>query len=424
MLAEFPKSGERPPYDRYIASLTRFVEGDADREQASAAYLELGRTLAGELEQLEASVTMLHRGLIADPGNLELRMELAAGLKGSGRFPEALEVFRQLLELDVTSEQTWRDLAETLKKMNWDLEADLAVAPLVALGFASDRELSQHATRPPLPASADPGSFNASALNAIDAPGSQQPASQLLAVISESLERVHPPELERYGVSSWDRIGSRSGHPVRALADRVGAIFAIDDFDLYTHRASSRRIDLEFTDPVSLMVPEFFGRCSESQQVFLLGRAMAGVSRRLHAVEKLSPQTLELLLAAATRNVDPKFGRGLADEEFLNSQARRVHRAISQGGRRAVEQAAKTYASAPRVDFAEWVSAVRQSAARAAVLVADDLPGSLALVRQTEGDLSGALGPALVQAMTIAEDMLRFWVSEAAFSLRRRLGML
>jgi hypothetical protein len=67
---------------------------------------------------------------------------------------------------------------------------------------------------------------------------------------------------------------------------------------------------------------------------------------------------------------------------------------------------------------------VKLGAARAALLVSDDLPASVTLIRQTEGDLSGAQGAALAWGTRQASDLLSFWVSESALAVRRRLGML
>jgi hypothetical protein len=144
----------------------------------------------------------------------------------------------------------------------------------------------------------------------------------------------------------------------------------------------------------------------------------------LHAVDRLAPDAVGVLLAAAARTVDPAFGTGLADEEFLNAQARRVSRSLPWLGRGAVEDAAREYAAAARVDAVEWVFRVRLTAARAALIVGDDLPGSITLLRQTEGDLAGLTGAALAQGMRSVHDLLRFWVSDGAFALRRRLGAL
>ena len=67
---------------------------------------------------------------------------------------------------------------------------------------------------------------------------------------------------------------------------------------------------------------------------------------------------------------------------------------------------------------------MRTSAARAALLVADDLSAAVTAVRQSEGDLSGATGLNLAEGTRLAEDLLGFWVSEGALSIRRRLGLL
>ena len=79
--------------------------------------------------------------------------------------------------------------------------------------------------------------------------------------------------------------------------------------------------------------------------------------------------------------------------------------------------------SAP-VDYTDWCEKIRRTAARAAVTVADDLPACVTLLRRTEGDLAGLKGAALAQGMELVSDLMRFWVSDAAFALRRRLSIL
>jgi len=64
------------------------------------------------------------------------------------------------------------------------------------------------------------------------------------------------------------------------------------------------------------------------------------------------------------------------------------------------------------------------SAARAALLVSDDLPAAVLVTRQTEGDLSGAEGAALGVGTRLTRDLMAFWLSESALAVRRRLGVL
>jgi len=156
----------------------------------------------------------------------------------------------------------------------------------------------------------------------------------------------------------------------------------------------------------------------------LLARVMANISRNLQAIDKLSADALAVLLAAAARTVDPSFGTGLADDEFLNNHARRVSRSLPWLGRGAVEEAARAYVAAPRLDPVEWLFRARLGALRAALIVGDDLAGSIGLLRQTEGDLAGLTGAALTQGMRSVHDLLRFWVSDPAIAARRKLGTL
>jgi hypothetical protein len=328
------------------------------------------------------------------------------------------------LEIDITRAQSWRDLVEALRGMQRKEEAKLAMAPLVALGVANDLEKATITTRLPRTAQAQAGTLDDVAFRSIDAAGSPDHAAELLAAIAEGLGKIHPPELDRYGLSSRDRISNRSGHPLRVLSDRVAAVFGVGDYDLYLHRAHAGGLEVEFTDPPSILVPAQATTYSESQQVFLLARPLANIARRLHAVNKLAPVEIEMLLAAAVRVIDPGYGRGLSDEEFLNAHSRRVAKALSRRGRRALEETAPVFARAARVDYNDWAHKVRTTAARAALVLSDELPGAIALVRRLEGDLAGLTGVALAQGIAMMNDLMRFWVSDAAFTLRRRVGMM
>jgi hypothetical protein len=208
------------------------------------------------------------------------------------------------------------------------------------------------------------------------------------------------------------------------ISDRVASAFGVEEHDLYVHRAHSGLPEVEFTDPVGILVPEYVANLSEAQQVFVLARVMANIARRVHVVDKLPPHAVETLMACAARNVDPSFGAGLADEEYLSSFAKRVYKSVSWRGRGRMEEAASMFLGAKRPEIGEWVRRVRLTAARAALVLADDLPGPIDLVRRTESDLAGLQGEPLANGIRLVQDLMRFWLSEQALSLRRRLGLL
>lgn len=427
LLLRQKRAGKRAPWERYAAALTAYVDQTkaAKVQVLVPAFLEAARVRAEELGEPEVALALLKRALALDPDNVAARAELVTHAKSAGDHASALAEAYRLLELDPMHEQTWRDLADVFNGLGRPPEATLALGGIVALGKGNDLELSTWSARQLRPGYGYAGSIEVSAFASIDALGNASAtAVDLLALLAEGLGKLFPPDLERVGLSTRDRIGARAGHPLRLLADRVAALFGLGDFDLYVHSAHTGGVEVEFTDPVGLLVPAALANWTESQQVFALGRVMANVARRLHAVDKLPPENVELLLAAAARHIVPDFGTELRDEDYLNGLTRRVHKSVSWLGRGRVDEVALLYSGEPIGDAVEWVRRVRLTAARAAVVLADDLPGSIDMLRRTEGDLAGLEGRELAQGMHTIKDLLRFWVSEPAFALRRRLGTL
>jgi hypothetical protein len=379
--------------------------------------------LGGPLGQPEQAIQALERGLAlgADPA---LHAELAGRLLEAGNPGKAMQSLRRVIELDPRNADAWRKLGDAFKGLGKRAEATLTLSVLAALGQANDLELATLAQNPPRPASAPARSFDTNELSAIGLVPQGDVTARLLAELSDLLEKIYTPELERYGVGARDRLGQRSANPLRQLADRVGAIFGVNDFDLYVHSAKALAVEVEFTDPISVLVPASVLKLGESGQVFALARVLANVASKLHAVDRLSPEQLELLFGAAARMVDASFPATASGEEAMASLSRRVSRALPWIGRGAIEDAARDYAAARRPPVLDWARRVRTSAARAALLVADDLSAAVAAVRRSEGDLSGATGPTLAEGTRLAEDLMGFWVSEAALSVRRRLGLL
>lgn len=423
LLLEQKLLGEDPRWDYYIGALSGFSDQQSDPRKRSPIQLEIARVLADEMELLDRALHTLQRALAQDSENADLRTELAKRLKAAGHYPQALVELRRLLEVDVTRVETWSSILECFQSMQRPDEATLAMAPLVALGFASDLERVTIAQRSSRFGHTRAGAFDETAFRGVDGRGAD-PAAGVLAAIAENVGKVFPPELDRYGLSSRDRITSRSGHPLKQLADRVASVFGQLEFDLYLHRAHQGLLEVELTDPPGILVPAQVATLREPEQVFLLARPIALLARGVHVLGRLAPAEIGLLAISAARVLDPSFGAGVSDEDFLQQQAKRVQKALSRRARRALEEAAPALLSSPRPDWEEWAFEHRRSAARAAVLLADELPSSIALVRRTEGDLAGLRGAPLAQGIALTHDLLRFWISDAAFALRRRIGLL
>jgi hypothetical protein len=268
-----------------------------------------------------------------------------------------------------------------------------------------------------------PGSIGPGEIASIAPRRGEDPTLRLVSALRDVVAKINPPELERWNVTARDRVGNRSSHPLRQVCDRAASVFGVGAFELYIHSAHSGLVEVELTDPVSILVPAHVAALTEAEQAFLVSRVMANIVRGIGVVDRLAPQGIELLLAAAARLVEPGFASGRLDEDYLSSLARRVSKALPWIRRGPIEDAARAYADAPRLNVTAWTAEARLTAARAALIAADDLPSSISMVRKLEGDLAGIEGDALLEGTALTEDLLRFWVSDPAFALRRRIGL-
>jgi tetratricopeptide (TPR) repeat protein len=412
--------GQPPALRGYVAALERFATREAS-PRATPVVLEAARVLAVDLHQNAEALALVDRGLAWSPDSADLHAERGQRLVLAGELTAAADSLRRVLELDVTRASAFRALSAVLRQMNRQADAIVALAPVAALGEATDLERSELLALPIRAALAPAGALTPEEQSTFDGLDLHDPTRLVLGTVQEVLPKLLPPDLSRFGLAARDRLASRSGHPLRALSDRVAGIFGVSEHQLFLHERPTGAIELELTDPVSLVIPAYVQGLPEPQQVFLLARAFANLARRLVAVDRLPAAEVELLVVSALRSVVNGVPSRL-DEAATQEPSRRIGRQLSRRARRTLEELAQSYPA--NVDFAAFVQRAKCGAARAAVLVADDLVGSVTLHRRLEGDLSG-LSPELARSgMLVAEDLLRFWVSEPAFRMRRRLGLI
>ncbi len=406
---------------KYILSLRSSIGAPAD------VYLELARLQANELKNPKDALATLREVLAKQPGNLTLRVEHAKQLLAAGALDEAANELRLLLVLDVERAQTWLDLGGCFEAMG-RLDAKQRVRDALSLlgGRISDTRPSSDGRG--AQRKVDLGRVRAAAFAGPvldDLSGDLLPfgvAGDLLVNLAEGLSKLYPADLDSYGVTSRDRLAPRSGHPFRNLAERIAEIVGAGEFELYVHRARNRGIGVELAETPTLVFPAWLLEYAESHQTFALARVLSLVARNCHAVLKLTPRELEVVLAAYTRTMVAGFGRGLTSEDLIEDQGRKIYKALSRRARKAAEDIVQRYVSAPAVDFVKWSEGRDRLATRTAALLCDDLSASL------EG-IVRARTEAPSRSVTIdlsdesSRDLLRFWVSDAALRARTRAGL-
>jgi tetratricopeptide (TPR) repeat protein len=397
------------------------ANGEAGRVTTA---LEVARILSDHCRDEHAAITALRNGLDEGAANADLRRELAVRLRARGEPGVAVEQLQSVLSQEPLRAEVWRELAVTYETDGRSREARLATLPLVAIGVDDEEDRDRMASVDSWPARVRPRSLRGSVLDQLGTPRAEDAAAgALLAALSPALAKLYPPELESYGLATRDRLPTEANHPLREIANRIAAALDVRNFDLFLHRVRSRGITIEFGTHPAVLVPATIMEKDPSTQAFLLAQPMTQIARGYHAIEKLTPRELDVLLASAARTVKPDFGSGLTSEEFLNEQTRRLQRAIPRRDRRRVRDAALAYSQAKRVKFDRWVNAAHRTALRAALLVCDDLDPLVQEVRSRIAPEREAEGHTFDQHPTYL-DALKFWASPAAMHLREHMGML
>ncbi|MBW2528211.1 MAG: tetratricopeptide repeat protein, partial [Deltaproteobacteria bacterium] len=423
--------GSEEPWDRYVDALSdhlrRVEAGELDDPSLPATYLEIARTQREQLGRLPESFETLRNGLRSCGEQPSLGLELADTLARAGRHPESIAEYQRQVHIEPGRELAWRGLARTLQEYGRPGEASAAAAPLIVLGAATEIETNLARQRKTRPGWVRPGSCVPANLHTITAATVKDESliSSMLGPMLEGLGKLFPSQLERFGLSTRDRLSERSEHPLRGLLDRLVQAFGIERCDLYLfHPRYGADVVVELSQPPALLVPSFVAELAEAEQVFMLCRALTAVAQNLQPALFLKVEELQQLLIAGARNAEATFGTGWFDERLLGDLQKRLGKALSRRNRKALEEAAAIYTMGPEVDVSSWVPTLSKTLTRAAAIVAGDLPACLDVIRRADSSLASLDGRGLIEGSELVADLLRFWMSDRALEFRRLVGLV
>ena len=143
--------------------LTSFVDAypDAESPRIAPALHQLGRLLAGPLEDVEAAVSAYRRAIAADPELRDARIALAELLAHRPEcWREAIEQHRDLLREDPVRLGSIRALLRISHGRGSDLGVATGLAILRALGAATPEERLQSPAQPPVSPANPPSMSN------------------------------------------------------------------------------------------------------------------------------------------------------------------------------------------------------------------------------------------------------------------------
>jgi hypothetical protein len=255
---------------------------------------------------------------------------------------------------------------------------------------------------------------------------------EVAAAVAGIESKMLRADLTELGISSRDRISARSGHPTRALLDRLARALGLEDVELVV-ASTVHRTRVLAQDTPWIVVPHALTEMSEPAQTASLGRALARIAFGVPWLEELPPPHIEALLFAAARQVVP--GYGADDVDVLTSKLVAQHepavaRVLTRRQRRLLEELAP-HIAAPQgrpLPVEAFVGALARAELRAAYVLCGDLLAVVdetraldaGLHRATEAPSQGALVAVLDHAY--AGDVVRFALTPESTALRRRIG--
>jgi hypothetical protein len=241
-------------------------------------------------------------------------------------------------------------------------------------------------------------------------------------------------DLSEIGLTTKDKIGKRSGHPTRALLERLGKALGVTDVELVvTPNVSRTRVIAH--DQLWVVVPKALTELPEPTQLASIGRALARVALAVPWLEELPPPHIEALLVAAGRAVNPGFAKDDIDvlsqklvAQYEPNLARELSRKHKQNLEKLVPLMSTRTPESRVLPIDVVIGALARAELRIAYLLTGDVLATIdelrgldaAFLQATEAPGRRSLGAVLDHPF--AGDVIRYALTTEATALRRRVG--
>ena|GEM_PF-1735984 len=375
---------------RLARALSRNLEASPDN---LARRLRLARLLRGPLASADRAAQEFRLVVEQSPADAATRAELAAVLEEADHAPDSIAEHLVLLRGEPLRVESLRALRRLYARGGDRARLEVVIAILTALGLGDPedqraaREARQRWSEEPRGA-LGPSDFE----EIVRHPAERHPATALLSTLTEVIPRLHPLNLEEWGVTRADRLGPRADDPVRAMVQRLATLFGIEEaFDVYLPRAGINQVEVEATFPASLLVPaSLLGSVPRRESMLQLSRALARLRAGSYLATRLSARELGIVLAGSLRSRYSDYGRGLGSEEALVDMEQKVARWLPRRHRRAFDRAVVGVAEAGPLDVSRWRQAMSHTAHRASVVATGDVLGCLEQIIRSDRRLAAA----------------------------------
>ncbi|HVJ94613.1 MAG TPA: hypothetical protein VM580_32730, partial [Labilithrix sp.] len=411
-------------------------------------YATLGHVEIEQLNRLRDGIGHLQQAVQMDPTLHECRYEAANALARLGAYDEASKVLVGMLTPNATPLVSIADPAGALALLERSFGAERRQEEAIVISelraIAGELDEGRHAwlrARRLLPFEQHHSVLDRTTLvNHVVPPEGRHVLLEVAGAIAGIETKLLRADLGEIGVSSRDRIGRRSGHPTRALLDRLARALGIGDVELVLTPNVSRTRVLAH-DGLWVVVPRSLVDLPEPTQLASLGRALARIALNVPWLEELPPPHIEAMLIAAARVVNPSYAKDEIDVAALKLVMQyepTIAKELSRKQRQALEklvpamnagiQGSLPATSRHRIGIDVLIGALARAELRIAYVLTGDVLATIDELRGLDAAFRQATatpGRATVQAVLnhpFSGDVIRFALTAEATALRRRAG--
>ncbi len=372
-----------------------------------AWLIEIGRLEAGVLGRPREGLARLRQAIALDPARLESTMALADALTALGAHEEAITELRDALFKHPAAQMEAAAVVPMVLALGRSLQAtgraaqSLATEEILAcFGYgAEERVAALRARRLPDQGPAY-GCLEQPAIERSVAPQlANGVALRVASVLEDLMPKLVAPDPIAARLPSSARLGARSPHPLRVLADRFAPAFGAIAFDLFVDVPSLPMPRVVAGTPATVLLPVGFDRLPASEQVAGLVRLLTLVALGVPWIEQMSAAELDGLILGALAVGRPGWDAGgltPAREEAAAQWRPRIAKAASRKHRRSLDELAEE--ASLDLDVGVWREAVRAASWRCAWLVSGDWIATFNHVWRTDAELSRVWGGQVVRA--------------------------
>ncbi len=409
------------------AALRSFLAVLPEEQQArgNRHRMELGRIMQHRLGRPAEGLEQYQAVIDLDPTNLRARHAAARVLLEDNRLDEAARAYGEILDIDACDTSSLRQLRGIWSRQDELDGAFAATAVLSYLGEATGGEARHYeeqrgkGTRYPRRC-LEPSAFETVLVH----PSENANGRGVLAVLVRVAHHLFPPPLQSWGVGPQSLLSPQSEHPLPGLVAQVARVLGLE-FRVDVHLSTERpaEVGLLMTDPPTLVVGEDVMESRSPLEVRCeVGRLLAYLRNQSWIAHGMDHKELGTLVVcaciAAGASMKPARGRG---REARVQLARRIQRSLAPDDMADLEAACGALRKGHEPDFEVWDQSMHHTALRTALWVTNDLETVLDHVLTRDGapakDRRAAVG-----GSPLAQDLIRYWMSDEFIALRKTIG--